>query len=175
MCLERLIVRRLLWQTQDHLDPLLFAYKHNGGTYEATVLITRDILGHLEKPNSSARILYLDFSFAFNTVRPSFVYQKLCDVSVSPQLIRWVVGFSLNRVQYVSAGDNSCNSDCVVLSTGTPQGCVLSSTLFTLYRNNCRTSRLQTKLLKFADDYARLGLILKLMMMSLSIGLKFSL
>ena len=44
-----------------------------------------------------------------------------------------------------------------------------------LYTNDCRIPRLQTKLLKFADDYARLGLILKLMMMSLSIGLKFSL
>ena len=53
-CLERFILRRLLWQTQDHLDPLQFAYKYNKGTNEATVLIAHDIREHLEKPISSS-------------------------------------------------------------------------------------------------------------------------
>ena len=87
------------------------------------------------------------------------MYQKLCDLSMSPQLVRWVVKFLLNRVEYVSVGDKSCNSDSIVLSTGTPPGCVLSPTLFTLYTYDCGTSRPQTKLVKFADDSVLLGLI----------------
>ena len=74
------------------------------------------------------------------------MYQRLCYLSVSPQLIRLVVEFLLNRVQYSSVGDKSCNYDSIVLCTGTPLGCVLSPTLFTLYTNDCRTSRPQTNL-----------------------------
>lgn len=45
------------------------------------------------------------------------------------------------------------------ISTGTPQGCVLSPWLFSLYTNCCTSSHQSVKLIKFADDTTLIGLI----------------
>ncbi|KAK9535829.1 hypothetical protein VZT92_008184 [Zoarces viviparus] len=44
-------------------------------------------------------------------------------------------------------------------STSSPQGCVLSLLLFSLYTNSCTSSHQSTKLLKFADDTTLIGLL----------------
>ena len=46
---------------------------------------------------------------------------------------------------------NDTMSSVKVVSTGTPQGCVLSPMLYILYTNDC--------LIKFSDDTALLGLL----------------
>ena len=48
----------------------------------------------------------------------------------------------------------------MVTNTGDPQGCVISSVLFTLYTNDCRSEIASINpILKFSDDTAILGLI----------------
>jgi hypothetical protein len=156
-CLEKLVLKRLLQQTEDQLDPLQFAYRARRGTDDATILIIHSILEHLEKPNTSARVLYIDFSSAFNTVRPSLMYDKLVGMSVAPQIIKWVVDFLVERTQYVTV--DGVRSGTLEISTGSPQGCCLSPTLFTLYTNDFNASSDNNKLVKFADDSALLGLV----------------
>ncbi|KAK3571021.1 hypothetical protein QTP86_000471 [Hemibagrus guttatus] len=50
-------------------------------------------------------------------------------------------------------------SDFQHISTGSPQGCVLSPLLFSLYTNGCTSGHQSVKLLKFADDTTLIGLI----------------
>ncbi|KAI3359430.1 hypothetical protein L3Q82_002934 [Scortum barcoo] len=52
--------------------------------------------------------------------------------------------------QVVRIGDNT--SSTLVLSTGTPQGCVLSPALFTLFTSDCSAIHSTNTIVKFADD-----------------------
>ncbi|KAK3557065.1 hypothetical protein QTP70_024451, partial [Hemibagrus guttatus] len=69
----------------------------------------------------------------------------------------WVTDFLTDRRQFVRLGTHV--SDLQHISTGSPQGCVLSPLLFSLYTNGCTSGHQSVKLLKFADDTTLIGLI----------------
>ena len=52
-------------------------------------------------------------------------------------------------------------SDVIVTSTGSPQGCVLSPALFTLYTNDCSSRFDGCTILNYADDTVIIGNISK--------------
>ncbi|KAI3360244.1 hypothetical protein L3Q82_014552, partial [Scortum barcoo] len=60
-------------------------------------------------------------------------------------------------LQVVRIGDNT--SSTLVQSTGTPQGCVLSPALFTLFTSDCSAIHSTNTIVKFADDTTVVGLI----------------
>ncbi|KAM4532184.1 uncharacterized protein V3H82_026049 [Fundulus diaphanus] len=65
--------------------------------------------------------------------------------------------FLTNRPQSVRVGQNT--SDVITLSTGSPQGCVLSPLLFTLMTHDCVPRFTTNHIVKFADDTTVVGLI----------------
>ncbi|KAI3368718.1 hypothetical protein L3Q82_025413 [Scortum barcoo] len=94
-----------------------------------------------------------DFSSAFNTVIPDKLILKLHNLGLPSSLCHWIRDFLTNRPQVVRIGDNT--SSTLVLSTGTPQGCVLSPalfTLFTLFTSDCSAIHSTNTIVKFADD-----------------------
>ena len=109
-------------------------------------------LYHLETPASFARILFLDFSSAFNTMQPHLLCQKLLNTNVHPDLIRWVLNFLVNRGQCVRVGE--ATSTTRHTSTGAPQGTVTAPILFTTYTNDMRGPDDDAIAVKFADDTA---------------------
>ena len=61
----------------------------------------------------------------------------------------WILDFLLNRPQVVKIGDNLWS---VTLSSGMPQGCIMSPMLYYLFTHDCLSCHVRTKILKFADD-----------------------
>ncbi|KAI3354983.1 hypothetical protein L3Q82_004785 [Scortum barcoo] len=68
--------------------------------------------------------------------------------------------FLTNRPQVVRIGDNT--SSTLVLSTGTPQGCVLLSPA--LFTSDCSAIHSSNTIVKFADDTTIVDLIYRTMM-----------
>jgi len=86
-----------------------------------------------------------------------FLHPKLTQLSVPTSVCQWITSFLTDRQQLVRLGKFSSNTRTI--STGTPQGWVLSSLLFSLYTNDCTSKDPSVKLLKFADDTTVIGLI----------------
>ena len=70
----------------------------------------------------------------------------------------WILDFLLRRPQRVRV--NGCSSSAVCISTGSPQGCVLSPLLFILYTNDCTCCRENVFFVKISDDAAMVNLLL---------------
>ena len=96
-CFEKLVLRRLLTFTNKHLDPLQFAYKPHRGIDDAIFTVLHNAFLHLDKAGSYVRILFIDFSSAFNTIQPHLLALKLLHLDVNPKLILWIVNFLLHR------------------------------------------------------------------------------
>ena len=85
-CLERIILKNLLLQTEPKLDNYQFAYRKGRCTDDAIHTYVNTVIEHLEKSNSYVRTLFIDFSSAFNTIKPDILIKLLIDIGVSSSL-----------------------------------------------------------------------------------------
>ncbi|KAK3574269.1 hypothetical protein QTP86_004384 [Hemibagrus guttatus] len=154
---ERLVLAYLKNITGPLLDPLQFAYRANRSVDDAVNMGLHFILQHLDKSGTYVRLLFVDFSSAFNTIIPTLLQTKLTQLSVPSSICQWITSFLTDRHQLVKLRKITSNSRTT--STGAPQGCVLSPLLFSLYTNDCTSTDPSVKLLKFADDTTVIGLI----------------
>ncbi|XP_050957867.1 uncharacterized protein LOC127158969 [Labeo rohita] len=130
--------------------PLQFAYRANRSVDDAVNMGLHYILQHLDKPGTYARTLFVDFSSAFNTIIPDILQNKLSQLSVPTSICQWITSFLTDRQQLVRLG--KLTSGTRTISTGAPQGCILSPLLFSLYTNYCTSKDPSVKLLKFAGQ-----------------------
>ena len=158
-CFESVLCRQLKIQVATKLDPLQFAYKAKRGVDDACLTLVNLISKHLQNTKASVRILMIDFSSAFNSIEPVVLLKRLLDLNVNGNLILFINDFLKERPQRVLA--NGKLSDEIIISTGAPQGCVLSPTLFSIYTDEIRFNDSVTTLFKFADDMALVGLLLE--------------
>uniref|UniRef100_A0A3B3QRU5 Reverse transcriptase domain-containing protein n=1 Tax=Paramormyrops kingsleyae TaxID=1676925 RepID=A0A3B3QRU5_9TELE len=105
------------------------------------------------------RMLFIDFSSAFNTVIPQHLTEKLSLLGLNTSLCNWNLDFLTDRPQTVRFGNSI--SSTTTLSTGAPQSCVLSLLLFTLLTHDCAAMYSSNHIIKFADDTTVVGLISK--------------
>ncbi|KAK3535139.1 hypothetical protein QTP70_004795 [Hemibagrus guttatus] len=90
----------------------------------------------------------------------SGTFDKLFQLNVPDSMCSWITDFLTDRRQFMRLGTHV--SDFQHNSTGSPQGCVLSPLLFSLYTTSgggCTSGQQSVNLLKFADDTTLIGLI----------------
>ena len=149
-CFERLTVK--------YFQPLVtdtrqFAYKQNNSTEDAFILLMDTISEHLDlNAQNYVRGVFIDFSSAFNTISPTILIEKLKQTDLHPNLINWIYSYLCNRTQRVISQINT--SDWITSSTGSPQGCVLSPILFSIYVDEMGKSETTNSVsfIKYADD-----------------------
>ncbi len=139
--LEREVKSQLITVTGHKLDSLQFAYRTKRGVDDAKLFLLNTIHQYLEKGGTFARMLFVDFSSAFNTMNPLILAKKLvCEFDVSHGLVLWILDFLTCRQQRVKL--NGVLSDTLVTSIGSPQGCVLSSIFLYFIQMNVAALRI---------------------------------
>ena len=156
-CFEQLVKSFICYSLPPTLYPMQFAYRSNRSTGDAIALTMHTSLSHLDKGNTYVRMLFIDYSSAFNTIIPSRLVSKLGDLGLSASLCKWILNFLTGRQQVVIIGDRI--SSTLITNTGTPQGCVLHPLLFFLFTHDCAATHSSNLLVKFADDTTIVGLI----------------
>ena len=150
--LERLILRHLKPQVAQELDPLQFAYQEHIGVEDAVLFMLHRAYAYLDVPGSYVRIMFFDFSSAFNTIQPLILRDKLVSIGVAPSLTNWITDYLTSRLQFVKLG--KCVSGSLECSTGAPQGTVLAPFLFTLYTSDFKYNSESCHIQKYSDDTA---------------------
>ena len=150
--LERLVLRRLKPQTEHAQDPLQFAYQESVGVDDAVLYLLHRAYSYLDVRGNHVRIMFFDFSSAFNTIQPRLLRSRLDSMGLPSSITAWITDYLTNRPQYVRLG--SCVSDTIKSSTGAPQGTVLAPYLFTLFTSNFTHNSQTCHLQKYSDDTA---------------------
>ena len=153
-CFEKLVMAHINTIIPETLDPLQFAYHPNRSTDDAISIALHTALSHLKR-NNYVRILFIDYSSAFNTMVPSKLITKLRTLGLNTSLCNWILDFLTGRPQVVSVGNNT--SATLILNTGAPQGCVLSPRLYSLFTSDCTARHDSHTIIKFADDTTVIG------------------
>ena len=167
------VVKVILWKQVEKLaDNHQFAYTEKRCVDDASICLIDYALKHFDKLNTSnkkhfVKILFVDFSSAFNTIQPHLMMEKLASMNVNSKLILWINEFLTNQFQYVKISDFT--SDVIATNSGAPQGCVLSPLLFTLYTSDCSCASNSCQLIKYTDDTALIG---RLLMMTMIIEMR---
>ena len=87
----------------------------------------------------------------------NILIRKLTDLDFPASTCKWIYSFLTDRPQTVRMGTQT--SSTLTLSTGSPQGCVLSPFLYSLYTHDCVPAHHSNVIVKFADDTTVMGLI----------------
>ncbi|KAI3365312.1 hypothetical protein L3Q82_010402 [Scortum barcoo] len=80
-------------------DRLQFAYQPGVGVEDAILYLLHRAHSHLDKGSGTVRILFLDFSSAFNTIQPTLLRDKLGRMGVDSQLMDWISDYLTGRPQ----------------------------------------------------------------------------
>ncbi len=121
---EKLVLAHLKDITGPLLDPLQFA---NRCVDDAVNMRLHYVLQHLDRPGTYGRILFVDFSSAFNTIISNHLLPKLTLLSVPTSVCQWINSLMTDRQQLVRLG--KFPSSTRMISTGAHQGCILSPLL----------------------------------------------
>ncbi len=92
-CFERLVIHHIKSSLQNMLDQFQFAFRPNRFTDDAISSTLHLALTHLKQKDSYVRMLFIDFSSAFNTIIPQQLIHKLNLLGLNSSLSNRILDF----------------------------------------------------------------------------------
>jgi hypothetical protein len=150
--MQRILKPDLIESFEPSSDPLQYAYWEGKSSADMLIRIVDYAVSGLDKPKvpSSMRLVKFDFSSAFLTVQHQKLILRCIEIRVSYWLLRLLISFLSGRSQYTEI--NGSKSDLVRITSGFPEGEVLSPNLFTMFTDDIRSLYDDQLLCKFSDD-----------------------
>ncbi|KAI8512996.1 hypothetical protein Bbelb_096350 [Branchiostoma belcheri] len=148
--LERCVLKRLL----PAITPVIttqYTYLKGSSTVLAAIRMVHTWLTALDsRDNIAVQALFADMSKAFDRVNHAILLQRVNDVVGNPRMVAWLHNYLQDRTQRVSV--NGKFSGWRTLTSGVPQGGVLSPYLFLLFMSSRTTVYRDTLDVGYADD-----------------------
>lgn len=94
--------------------------------------------------------VFLDLRKAFDTVNHRILLAKLSSFNLSDKVLKWLKSYLCQRLQTVRIGNSQ--SEPLPLSTGLPQGSILSPILFCMYINDLPLVCPDVNIQMYSDD-----------------------
>ncbi|KAK3515674.1 hypothetical protein QTP70_026460 [Hemibagrus guttatus] len=106
-CFERIVMSHIKRNIPTTLDPFQFAYQQNRSTEDAVNAAIHTTLTHLEGKDTYVKMLFINYSLAFNTVIPHRLSEKLLTLRLTPSPCNWVLNFLMDRPPSVTVGNRT--------------------------------------------------------------------
>ena len=119
-CFERLVIAHINTIISETLNPLQFAYCWDKSTDDAISITLHTALSHMDKRNTHVRMLFIEYSSAFNNIVPRKFITKQRALGLNTSLCNWILDFRTGRPQVVRVCDNT--SGTLILNMGAPSG-----------------------------------------------------
>ena len=103
----------ILQVTAPGLDENQFAYRPKRGAEDSLLTLLHRIFKHLDKQDVYARVLFIDFSSAFNTIQPHIMVNNLLQLNIPEITCLWILEFLTNRKQSVRV-NSVLSSQCTI-------------------------------------------------------------
>ena len=131
----------------DHLDPDQHGSATGRSTVTALIQLTHTLFVSSDDCHNIIRVLFVDFSKAFELIDHNVLLRKFNDYDFPPQLSLWMLAFLSRRNQFVKVG--GCVSAVMRSHAGAPQGTRAGPNVFKLLINDLS---FQLPTIKYVDD-----------------------
>lgn len=140
-----------------HLKPIIsrsIPYEQHGFMKHRSTVTNLDVFTDYVLRSMDDRcqvdVIYTDFEKAFDRVDHVILLQKLSDLGINGNLLRWVTSYIKNRMQAVVTG--SARSNFIIIPSGVPQGSILGPLFYNAYPFDIGSCFRNAQYLMFADD-----------------------
>ena len=145
--LEHFVASWVMEAAKDTIDKHQFGSMRGSSTVHALIELVHQWQQALDTPGRRVRLLFLDFSKAFDRVDHTLLLQKIANLGIPDFLVRWLTSFLCHRQQRVKLG--TVLSEWTSINAGIPQGTVLGPIGFLLHINDLQTI---CRSVKYVDD-----------------------